>query len=85
MMNHINSNQNNEQGQKQMPSMNSSFYDSNNPRTQSPHKMTRMNKMRRYEEIKSPNKQQEEEDRNFSPLNKNKTFGLRMGGPNNDL
>jgi hypothetical protein len=51
----------------------------------SPHKLNRGNKMRRYEEAKnasinmSNQKDFEELQRNFSPINSQKTFGVRIG------
>lgn len=49
----------------------------------SPHKLNRGNKLRRYEEQKSINisnqKDMQELQRNFSPINSQKTFGVRIG------
>ena len=59
---------------------------SHNPPS-SPHKLNRGNKLRRYEEAKGggtavinfSNKDMEELQRTFSPINSQKTFGYRIG------
>jgi hypothetical protein len=50
----------------------------------SPHKLNRGNKLRRYEESKQSvnlqnNQDMQELQRNFSPINSQKTFGIRIG------
>lgn len=47
----------------------------------SPHKLNRGNKLRRYEESKQSVNQQDMQElqRNFSPINSQKTFGIRIG------
>lgn len=46
----------------------------------SPHKITKFNKLRRYEEGK--NSDAKELERAFSPINNKKTFGVRMAASN---
>lgn len=47
---------------------------------ESPHKLNRGNKFNRYEDSKNRNNEDMEElQRNFSPINSQKTFGVRMG------